>query len=279
MSDPIDTSLDFEESVLVAGEDRDEGERLTVTLEGYEGPLDLLLDLARRNRLDLRAISILDLADQYLAYIQEARRLKLEVAGDYLVMGAWLAYLKSRLILPQRTNDADPEAVDLASRLADRLQRLESVRHLGEMLGARLGDARESLPRGAGEAVVIERQFSWEASLQDLIAAYAELRKLHAQSRYRIDARVSVPVPEARSFLEGELARERDWTTLDSLLARMAASRIASRSAPRSARASAFAASLELVRDGRADVRQEAIFAPLFLRRAERPPLPAEPAS
>ncbi|MFM8750720.1 segregation and condensation protein A [Rhabdaerophilum sp.] len=141
MSDPIDTSLDFEESVLVAGEDRDEGERLTVTLEGYEGPLDLLLDLARRNRLDLRAISILDLADQYLAYIQEARRLKLEVAGDYLVMGAWLAYLKSRLILPQRTNDADPEAVDLASRLADRLQRLESVRHLGEMLGAK-ADAR-----------------------------------------------------------------------------------------------------------------------------------------
>ncbi|MCA3649112.1 MAG: segregation/condensation protein A, partial [Methylobacterium sp.] len=106
-----------------------------------------------------------------------------------------------------------------------------------------------------------------------------ELRKLHAQSRYRIDARASVPVPEARSFLEGELARERDWTTLDSLLARMAASRTASRSAPRSARASAFAASLELVRDGRADVRQEAIFAPLFLRRAERPPLPAEPAS
>ncbi|MCA3595146.1 MAG: segregation/condensation protein A [Methylobacterium sp.] len=275
MAEPVDTSLDFEESVLVAGEDRDEGERLTVTLEGYEGPLDLLLDLARRNKLDLRAISILDLADQYLAYIQEARRLKLEVAGDYLVMGAWLAYLKSRLILPQRTNEADPEAVDLAGRLADRLQRLESIRRLGEMLGARLGDARESLPRGAGEAVIIERQLTWEASLQDLISAYAELRKVHAQSRYRIGTRSSVPIPEARNFVEGELARERDWATLDSLLARMPASR----TAPRSARASAFAASLELIRDGRADARQEAIFAPLFLRRAERPPLPAEPAS
>ncbi len=274
MAGPTDTSLDFEESVLVASEDRDEGERLTVSLDGYEGPLDLLLDLARRNKLDLREISILDLADQYLAYIQEARRLKLEVAGDYLVMGAWLAYLKSRLILPQKTSEADPEAVDLASRLADRLQRLESIRKLGEMLGARLGDARESLPRGAGEAVIVERQFSWEASLQDLISAYAELRKVHAQSRYRIGTRASVPIPEARSFVEGELARERDWATLDSLLARMAASR----TAPRSARASAFAASLELVREGRADVKQEAIFAPLFLKRASRPPLPAEPA-
>ncbi|MCU0819106.1 MAG: segregation/condensation protein A [Beijerinckiaceae bacterium] len=274
MAGPTDTSLDFEESVLVAS-DRDEGERLTVSLEGYEGPLDLLLDLARRNKLDLREISILDLADQYLAYIQEARRLKLEVAGDYLVMGAWLAYLKSRLILPQKTSEADPEAVDLASRLADRLQRLESIRKLGEMLGARLGEARESLPRGAGESVIIERQFSWDASLQDLISAYAELRKVHAQSRYQIGRRTSVPIPEARNFVEGELARERDWATLDQLLARMAAHR----SAPRSARASAFAASLELVRDGRADVKQEAIFAPLFLRRAARKPLPAEPSA
>jgi segregation and condensation protein A len=254
MAGPTETSLDFEESVLVAS-DRDESERLTVSLDGYEGPLDLLLDLARRNKLDLREISILDLADQYLAYIQEARRLKLEVAGDYLVMGAWLAYLKSRLILPQKTNEADPEAENLASRLADRLQRLESIRKLGEML--------------------VERQFSWDANLQDLISAYAELRKVHAQSRYHIGRRIGVPIPEARNFVEGELARERDWATLDSLLARMAAHR----SAPRSARASAFAASLELVRDGRADVKQEAIFAPLFLRRAARPSLPAEPSA
>lgn len=275
MAGPHDTHLDFEESVLGTSQERDEGERLSVSLDGYEGPLDLLLDLARKNKLDLREISILDLADQYLAYIHEARRLKLEVAGDYLVMGAWLAYLKSRLILPQKTNEADPEAVDLASRLADRLQRLESIRRLGEMLGARLGDARESLPRGAGEAVIIERQYSWEASLKELIAAYAELRKAHAQSRYRIGVRASVPIPEARSFVESELARERDWATLDSLLARM----MAHRTAPRSARASTFAATLELVREGRADVKQEAIFAPLFLRRAHRPALPVEPAS
>lgn len=280
MAGPVDKNLDFEDSalaqdVLGASAEREAGERLSVALEGYEGPLDLLLDLARKNKLDLRAISILDLADQYLAYIREARRLKLEVAGDYLVMGAWLAYLKSRLILPQKTNIADPEADELANRLADRLQKLERIRRLGEMLGAKLGEARESLPRGAGEAVIVERQFSWEASLQDLISAYAELRKVHAQSRYRIDRRLGVPIPEARSFVEAELARERDWATLDSLLARMEAHR----SVPRSARASAFAASLELVRDGRADVKQESMFAPLFLRRADRPALPPEPAS
>lgn len=279
MAGPVDNNLDFEDSalaqdVLGASAERAADERLSVALEGYEGPLDLLLDLARKNKLDLRAISILDLADQYLAYIQEARRLKLEVAGDYLVMGAWLAYLKSRLILPQKTNIADPEADELANRLADRLQKLERIRRLGEMLGSKLGEARESLPRGAGEPVIVERQFSWEASLQDLISAYAELRKVHAQSRYRIDRRLGVPIPEARSFVEAELARERDWATLDSLLARMAAHR----SVPRSARASAFAASLELVRDGRADVKQEAMFAPLFLRRADRPALPPEHA-
>jgi segregation and condensation protein A len=258
---------DFDESVLGASDTREGGARLSVSLDGYEGPLDLLLDLARKNKLDLREISILDLADQYLAYIQEARRLKLEVAGDYLVMGAWLAFLKSRLILPQKASDTDPEAADLASRLADRLQRLESIRRLGDMLGARLGDARESRPRGAGEAVIVERQFSWETSLQDLITAYAEIHKVQAQSRYRIGACASVPLPEARVFVERELARERDWATLDALLARMGAYR----TAPRSARASTFAASLELVREGRADIRQEAVFAPLFLRRAERP--------
>lgn len=267
-----DSTLFFDDTLIGSADERDEGERLTLSLDGYEGPLDLLLDLARKNKLDLREISILDLADQYLAYIQEARRLKLEVAGDYLVMAAWLTYLKSRMILPQKLDEPDGEAVDIAAKLAEKLQRLEGIRKLGNMLRARLADMEESQGRGAGESVVIERHFSWEVSLPELLSAYADLRKVLAQSRYRIGVRTSVPIPEARSFVERELAREPDWVAFDAMIARMTASRFA----PRSARASAFAASLELVRDGRADIRQETAFAGLYLRRAARPPLVEE---
>lgn len=270
-----DSHLQFDDGLIGSAEDRVESEPLTLSLESYEGPLDLLLDLARKNKLDLREISILDLADQYLAYIQEARRLKLEVAGDYLVMAAWLTYLKSRAILPQKQDEPDEEAVDIAARLADKLQRLESIRKLGDMLRSRLSEMQESHARGAGEAVIVERQLSWEVSLSELISAYADLRRVHAQSRYRIGARTSVPIPEARNFVEGELAQCHDWAAFDAMIARMAASR----TAPRSARASAFAASLELVRDGRADIRQEAAFAALFLRRAARPALSDEARS
>lgn len=267
-----DSHLQFDDGLLGSAEERAEGERLTLSLEGYEGPLDLLLDLARKNKLDLREISILDLADQYLAYIHEARRLKLEVAGDYLVMAAWLTYLKSRMILPQKVDEPDEEAVDIAARLAEKLQRLESIRKLGDMLRARLADMQESHSRGAREPVIVERHLSWEVSLSELISAYADLRKVHAQSRYHIGVRTSVPIPEARSFVERELAREHDWAAFDAMIARMSQSR----TAPRSARASAFAASLELVRDGRADIRQEAAFAALFLRKAARQPLVEE---
>ncbi len=218
MAGPTDISLDFEESVLGASEDRDEGERLTVSLDGYEGPLDLLLDLARRNKLDLREISILDLADQYLAYIQEARRLKLEVAGDYLVMGAWLAYLNRASSCRRR--QTKPTRRRSISQAASRIA-CNGWKHPEAWRNARRAPRRcagKPAARGRG-GVIVERQFSWEASLQDLISAYAELRKVHAQSRYRIGRAHSVPIPEARSFVEGELARERDWATLDSLLA------------------------------------------------------------
>jgi segregation and condensation protein A len=267
-----DSTLSFDDTLIGSAEERDEGERLTLSLDGYEGPLDLLLDLARKNKLDLREISILDLADQYLAYIQEARRLKLEVAGDYLVMAAWLTYLKSRMILPQKLDEPDGDTVDIAAKLAEKLRRLEGIRKLGDMLRARLAEMEESHSRGAGESIIVERHFSWEVSLPELLSAYADLRKAQAQSRYRIGARTSVPIPEARSFVERELAREPDWAAFDAMIARMAASR----TAPRSARASAFAASLELVRDGRADIRQEMAFSGLFLRRAARPPLVEE---
>jgi segregation and condensation protein A len=267
--------MPFDDGLIGSAGERAEGERLSLSLEGYEGPLDLLLDLARRNKLDLRAISILELADQYLAYIQEARRLKLEVAGDYLVMAAWLTYLKSRLILPQKADEPDGEAEDITAKLAEKLRRLESIRKLGDMLRARLAEMEESHGRGTGEPVIVERHISWEVSLPELLSAYADLRKVQAESRYRIGARTGVPIPEARDFVERELAATPDWAAFDAMLTRMAANRVA----PRSARASAFAASLELVRDGRADVRQETAFASLFLRRAARRPLAEETSS
>lgn len=267
-----DSHLTFDDGLIGSPDERSESERLTLTFENYEGPLDLLLDLARKNKLDLREISILALADQYLAYIHEARRLKLEVAGDYLVMAAWLTYLKSRAILPQKLEEPDEEAGDLAARLAEKLQRLESIRKLGDMLRSRLADMHESHRRGAGEPVLVERKLSWEVSLSELVSAYADLRKVHHQSRYRIGVRTSVPIPVARHFVENELAQSPDWAEFDAMIARMAASR----TAPRSARASVFAASLELVRDGRADIRQEAVFSALFLRKASRQPLVEE---
>jgi segregation and condensation protein A len=267
-----DSHVQFDDGLLGSAEERTDSERLTLSLESYEGPLDLLLDLARKNKLDLREISILALADQYLAYIQEARRLKLEVAGDYLVMAAWLTYLKSRSILPQKIEEPDEESGDLAARLAEKLRRLEGIRKLGDMLRARLSEMQESHRRGAGEAVIVERHLSWDVSLTELVSAYADLRKVQHASRYRIGVRSSVPIPEARNFVEAELAQSPDWAAFDAMLARMAASR----TAPRSARASAFAASLELVRDGRADIRQEAVFSALFLRRAARQPLADE---
>jgi segregation and condensation protein A len=264
-----DSTLVFDDTLIGPAQNRVDADQLTLSLDGYEGPLDLLLDLARRNKLDLREISILDLADQYLAYIHEARRLKLEVAGDYLVMAAWLAYLKSRMLLPQKQDEPDGQSVNIAAKLAEKLQRLESIRKLGSMLRARLSDMQESHGRGAGEPVIIERHISWEVSLSELIAAYVDVRKTHVEGRYQIGLRTSVPIPEARNFMERELARAHDWAAFDTMISRMAASR----TAPRSARASAFAASLELVRDGRADIRQEAAFESLFLRKATRDPL------
>jgi segregation and condensation protein A len=262
-----DPDAEFDESLLGPVENRDEGARLSLSLDGYEGPLDLLLDLARRNKLDLRGISILALADQYLDYIREARRLKLEVAGDYLVMAAWLTLLKSKLMLPKIVAAEEiGEAADLAQALADRLSKLERIRKLGAMLASRLEETQRSATRGASEAIIIERRNRWLVHLHDLVAAYADMRQAQQKTQYRIGRRISIPIPEARAYLDEALGEATEWTSLDILLATMQVAR----RAPRSAKASAFAASLELVRDGRADIRQEAVFAPLYLKRARR---------
>jgi segregation and condensation protein A len=257
----------FDDALIGPADDRQGDAQLTLSMEGYEGPLDLLLDLARKNKLDLGQISILALADQYLAYIQAARQLRLEVAGDYLVMAAWLTFLKSRLLLPKRLEpDADDDAAELAEDLAQRLQRLDAMRKLGQMLGTQLEAMRQCLPRGASEALSIERRTRWQVSLAELANAFANLHKQKAESRYQIANRATLPIPEARAFLTETLEIVPEWQELDKRIAHL----LAKSGLRRSARASALAASLELVRDGKAELRQETVWAPIEMQRADR---------
>ena len=239
-------------------------EAWTVDLDGFEGPLDLMLDLARREKLDLRQISILALADQYLAYIHAAQRLRLEVAADYLVMAAWLTYLKSRLLLPRREDDDAPDPALLAQDLTERLQRLERIRALGIGLADRWRQQAETHPRGRGEAIVVEKHAAWALDLRDLLAVYAELRGETIRTLYRIGPRRTVSIAEARALLERLVGANAEWCPLDLLavsLGRSPAER-------RSALASSLVAALELAREGQVRLRQEALFAPLYLRRA-----------
>lgn len=240
-----------------------EGEaRLIVDVQGYEGPLDLMLELARHNKLDLRAISILDLADQYLAFISEAQRLRLELAGDYLVMAAWLTYLKSRLLLPEKVQDDAPATEKLVQDLAERLQKLELIRKMGEVLSERLAQGQESLPRGAAEAVIVERRNAWDVSLHDLVAAYAERRQATTRAHYHLVARKTLSIPDARAILERLIGKYADWCPLEVLMAAIAPQQADRRSAC----ASSFAATLELAREGHITIRQEAAFKPLYLK-------------
>jgi len=155
---------------------------LLVDVDGFEGPLDLLLELARRQKVDLHRISILALAEQYIAFIEEARRMRLELAADYLVMAAWLAYLKSRLLLPEPPKGEEPSAEELATALALRLRRLEAIREAARKLGERSLLGRDVFPRGAPEPVVIHRDARYEASLYDLLKAYAQQRQVQLKS-------------------------------------------------------------------------------------------------
>jgi segregation and condensation protein A len=238
--------------------------RLVVDLDGFEGPLDLMLDLARRDRLDLKSIPIVALADQYLAFIRAAARLRLEIAGDYLVMAAWLTYLKSRMLIPRRREDGAPDTDELLADLAERLRRLETVRRAGEVLGARLVEARETFARGAsGEVVLAEARRAWDVSLIDLLAVYAQRRLRQARSHYQITERKTLSIPEARAILERLVGAHAEWCPLDMLVAAIRPHE----AAPRSARASAFVAALELAREGAIELKQEAAFAPLYLRR------------
>lgn len=234
---------------------------LTLDLGGWEGPLDLLLALARTQKVDLRQLSILELVEQYLDFIERARALKLEVAADYLVMAAWLAYLKSALLLP-RDPEQEPSPEELALWLQLRLERLSAMREAGARLLARDRLGRDVFPRAAPEGLKTIRTAAWQADLYDLIEAYG---RVTARTRPVMHIVANRPVMTLEAALDrvARLVGETiDWATIERFLPEGAEGVFR-----KSALASSFLASLELARQGRVELRQQAPFAPLYLRR------------
>ena len=234
---------------------------LVVDVDGFEGPLDLLLDLARSQKVDLARISVLALAEQYLVFIERSRELKLELAGDYLVMAAWLAYLKSRLLLPEPADDDEPTGEELAAALALRLQRLEAMRRAAGLLVDRNRLGRDVFGRGEPE-LRIERKGNHQASLYDLLSAYARLRRRNAKSVIHLGRRVVWSLVEAREILMRMIGDIGAWTPMETLLSPY----LAEEQTRRTVLASSFGASLELAREGRLELRQTATFGSLMIR-------------
>ncbi|MGB7285731.1 MAG: ScpA family protein [Salaquimonas sp.] len=240
--------------------------QLVVDVDGFEGPLDLLLELARRQKVDLAKISILALAEQYLIFIEELRKLRIELAADYLVMAAWLAFLKSKLLLPAQEGDEDGmSGEELAAHLAFRLQRLEAMRDAGTQLINRNRLGRDFFVRGAPEPVIVEKTQTFQATLYDLLTAYAAQRQRQSVSHVTISRREVWSLSDAREILTRLVGSFRDWTPLDSFLLEY----IPSPELRISVLASSFAATLELVREGKLDIKQEAAFKPLYVKQTE----------
>lgn len=252
--------LDFEDAPLA---DRTEAEpTLVVDVEGFTGPLDLLLELARRQKVDLQRISVLALVDQYLAFVEEARKFRLELAADYLVMAAWLAYLKSRLLLPDPPKGEEPTGEDLAEQLAYRLQRLEAIRAASRLLVERARLGRDVFGRGMPEPVVVTTSPVWDVTVFDLLSAYARERQKHALSRVTLRRRVVWSLAEAREALQRLAGAAVDWTILDDYLIGY----MAEPGMRRTIRASALSAMLEMVREGVLEVQQARAFAPIWVK-------------
>ncbi|MGO4704268.1 ScpA family protein [Microvirga sp. 2MCAF38] len=256
-------ALPFEDVELV--ERGDSEPALRVDVDGFEGPLDLLLELARRQKVDLHKISILALAEQYIVFIEEARRMRLELAADYLVMAAWLAYLKSRLLLPEPPKGEEPSASDLASALALRLRRLEMIREVAKKLGERDWLGRDVFGRGEPEHVQIRKESHYEATLYDLLSAYARQRQIVLSSKVTLHQRRVWSLVDAREALERLIGHLADWAPLESYLIHY----MVEPSMRTTVLASAFSATLEMVREGKMTVRQDGAFTPLWIKGLE----------
>lgn len=236
---------------------------LVVNLEGFEGPIDLLLALARDQKVDLTKISVLALADQYLEFIHQAKKLRLEIAADYLVMAAWLAYLKSRLLLPvEKTEGEEPTAAEMANALQFQLQRLEGMRKAAETLFGRPLLGREVFPRGAPEGIRVITNSVYEASLFEMLEAYGSIQRRGKAETLTIEQFELFSVDDALDRLRRVLGGSPDWATLASFLPEDLLEGLPTRAAI----AATFVASLELVRDGHAEIRQDQKFGPIYFR-------------
>ena len=246
---------------------RDESRQLMLDLDGYGGPIDVLLDLARDQKVDLTSISILQLAEQYLEFVRQARQLQLELAADYLVMAAWLAYLKSRLLLPSEAEDGEePSGPQMAAALRFQLQRLESMRNTGKRLMGLPQLGRDFFPRGAPEVLRTNRTTIFEATLYDLLKAYGGHKSRGGKvTNLRIQPADLYSVEEALKRLSSLFGQLPEWRSLHSFLPPDLADPLVSRSAI----SATFAASLELCRTGRVELRQDSPFGPIFLRQKE----------
>jgi len=252
-------------------EDRHEaapnGHDFRLDLDGYEGPIDVLLQLGREQKVDLTRISILELAEQYLRFIREARHLRLELAADYLVMAAWLAYLKSRLLLPEDEAGEEPSGAEMAAALRFQLQRLEAIQEVGQRLMARPQLGREFFARGAPEPLKIVNHTEYDATLYDLLQAYALQSAKVEASDLHIPPTELYSVDDAIHRLRRLLGGVPSWRVLSNFLP----SELAGTLLWRSALATTFAASLELCREGELRIRQDGAFGPIYLASAKEP--------
>jgi len=262
---------DFQEDMKfdAASEAADDGEGLVLDLDGYGGPLHLLLELARKQKVDLARLSILELAEQYIAFIKSAQDLRIELAADYLVMAAWLAYLKSRLILPREAGEAEPEAEELAAHLAFRLERLEGMRRAveGLMRLPQTGDAVHV--RGAPEGLRSRTSPIFEAEIFDLLKAYGTTRSRAGMRNHKLPKPRVMSLDDARNRLRRALNAVgvdfSDWVSLDDMLPD--GSDVGADGVPQaSVRASSLLAGLELAKEGQIELRQLTAFAPIYLR-------------
>ena len=256
---------DFENDQSLARE-ATEDERFVVDVDGFEGPLDLLLELARRQKVDLQRISVLALAEQYLAFIEQARTLRLELAADYLVMAAWLAYLKSRLLLPRIKAEEAEDPSDLAAALAERLRRLEIIRAAGQALEARPRVGRDLMLRGMPDPSILDGDGGapvWTATIYDLLSAYTRQRQKQVATHMSLRRRMVWSLADARSALQRLVGEAADWTALDGFLIDYCVTP----ELRRTVRASSFSAMLEMVKEGKLALRQDAAFAPLWVKR------------
>jgi len=265
MSDELQAALEFE----AADDAAEEGTALILDIDGYEGPLHLLLELARMQKVDLARISILELAEQYIAFIKSAQDLRIELAADYLVMASWLAYLKSRLILPKAEGeDQLPEAEELAAHLAFRLQRLEAMRRAAESFFRLPVTGQKVFVRGAPEGLRSRTSPLYQAEMFDMIKAYGDIRSQASIRNVKLPKPLVLALDEARHRLERAIGVKMDWMSFEDLLP--ASDEFAEKLPRRTIKASSFLAGLELAKEGKLEIRQSKAFAPIYLRGADR---------